>query len=191
MIRTATGSTTSSSFVALLRGINVGGKNIIKMKDLEACFAEHGYGGVRTYIQSGNVIFGAAAKSAAALVGEVEAMLAARFGYAASVVIKRRDELEAVVAGAPAGFGAEPEGYRYDVIFCRASVTAEQALALVPRRDGVDAAAAGPGVLYYSRLIAEASRSQLSRLSSMPLYKDVTVRNWNTTTRLWEMMRGG
>ena len=50
--------------------------------------------------------------------------------------------------------------------------------------DGVDTAEAGSSVIYFSRLIARASRSHLSKLVSMPVYKQLTIRNWNTTTKL-------
>ena len=93
-------------YVALLRGINVGGKNLIKMAALAACFEEHGYGDVVTYIQSGNVVF-TARGSGAALTREVEAMLAATFDhYEASVVIRSRTQLRAIVDRAPEGYGA-------------------------------------------------------------------------------------
>lgn len=55
-------------------------------------------------------------------------------------------------------------------------------------RSGVDEAWAGDGVLYFSRLVSQASRSYLSRLVSMPVYQEMTIRNWNTTTRLLELM---
>lgn len=55
---------------------------------------------------------------------------------------------------------------------------------------GVDEAHAGKGVLYFSHLISKASQSQLSRLVSMPVYQSMTIRNWNTTTKLLELMAG-
>ena len=63
---------TGSSYIALLRGINVGGRNPIRMPDLVACFAEAGYDEVSTYLQSGNVLFGADRKKGARLEAEVE-----------------------------------------------------------------------------------------------------------------------
>ena len=55
-------------------------------------------------------------------------------------------------------------------------------------RAGVDQVAAGPGVLYFSRLIQEAARSYLTRLVSTPIYRRMTIRNWNTTTRVLLLM---
>ena len=58
-------------------------------------------------------------------------------------------------------------------------------------RDGVDAAAAGRGVLYFSRLTSRASQSYLSKIVTMPVYQDMTIRNWNTTTTLLRLMDEG
>jgi uncharacterized protein (DUF1697 family) len=175
-------------YVALLRGINVGGKNLIKMADLRACFETHGFTNVATYIQSGNVLFEAPASGRAALARRVEALLAARFGYAASVVLRSHAQLRAVVARAPAGFGDAPARYRYDVLFLREPLTAAAALKRVPTRPGVDLAHAGPGVLYFRRLIAKAAQSQLNRIVAMPIYQQMTIRNWNTTTTLLRLL---
>jgi len=58
----------------------------------------------------------------------------------------------------------------------------------VPAREGVDRVSAGPGVLYFSRLVRRAAESRLARVVSMPIYQSMTIRNWNTTTRLLELM---
>lgn len=176
-------------FVALLRGINVGGKNLIKMTELKACFEDQGFTAVATYIQSGNVVFAASAASPAKLVRRVEDALADRFrGYPASVVIVSASQLQAIVERAPKGFGQKPAQYRYDVIFLKQPLTAAVAMKSVVTRDGVDQAHAGTGVLYFSRLISRASQSRLSRVVSLPVYQDMTIRNWNTTTKLLRMV---
>lgn len=175
-------------YVALLRGINVGGKNIIAMQDLRSCFEAQGFEGVATYIQSGNVIFDAKLP-ASKLTPRIEKALSKEFDYSASVVLRSRSQLSRVVAKAPAGFGEEPAKYRFDVLFLKDGLTAKTAMKQVRAKEGVDAAHAGTGVLYFSRLIAKASQSQLSRLVSMPVYQKMTIRNWNTTTKLLELMR--
>src|SRR5687767_4883929 len=92
-------------YVALLRGINVGGKNLIGMPALKACFEAQGFADVGTYIQSGNVIFTSNEKSFV-LVARIESVLSKTFGYAASVVLRSQQQLHAVVEQAPTGFGA-------------------------------------------------------------------------------------
>ena len=98
--------------------------------------------------------------------------------------------MRAVVEGAPEGFGARPDAYRYDVLFLIPPLTAADAMGQVSTRHGVDEAWTGDGVLYFSRLIAKASRSHLSRIASMPVYQSMTIRNWNSTTRLLRLMEG-
>ncbi len=174
-------------YVALLRGINVGGKNLIKMSDLRACLEADGFLDVATYIQSGNVLFSADG-DAAILARRLEALLSKRFSYASSLVLRSSAQLRATVARAPEGFGTQPATFHYDALFLKEPLTAKVALKTVPIREGVDQAHAGPGVIYFSRLIREAARSQLSRVASMPIYRSMTIRNWNTTTKLARMI---
>jgi uncharacterized protein (DUF1697 family) len=197
-----------SRYVALLRGINVGGNNLIKMIDLAACFRALGFSDVATYIQSGNVVFTAAESGAEKLTRRIEAALDATFGGAAehiskssrtpalragaaSVFLRSRKQMHDIVARAPAGFGAQPARYRYDVIFLRPPFSAAAAMKSVPTRPGVDQACGGAGVLYFSRLISKASSSRLGKIASMPIYKSMTIRNWNTTTALLHMLEVG
>jgi uncharacterized protein (DUF1697 family) len=83
--------------VALLRGINVGGKNLIRMPALKACFEENGFDDVVTYIQSGNVLFTAPTTQAAELTRRIEAMLAQAFDYVPTVVVRTRRQMRAIV----------------------------------------------------------------------------------------------
>src|SRR5215212_1920530 len=175
-------------YLALLRGINVGGKNLIKMTDLKACLEDDGLEDVVTYIQSGNVVFGTRGSSVTELTDRIEARLSATFGYEASVVVRSGRQMRAIVDRAPAVFGDDAVRYRYDVIFLKSPLTARTAMRNVLTREGVDQAHVGPGVLYFSRLTSRATQSQLSRIVSMPMYQNMTIRNWNTTTKLVGMM---
>ena len=177
-----------STYVALLRGINVGGKNRILMTDLVARFESAGYADVRTFIQSGNVVFRADQGERAHLTDAIERVLAVAFDYRATIALRDHEEMRAVVDEAPPGFGAEPDHYRYDVLFLIPPSTPDEVLGALTMKDGVDAAWAGPGVVYHSRLMARASESRMSRLVSHPAYQRITIRNWNTTTRLYSMM---
>lgn len=178
-----------SRYVALLRGINVGGKNLIKMTALKACFEKHGLRDVATFIQSGNVLF-SSDRPGPTLVREIEGILAETFSYAASIVLRSDKQLRAVVARAPAGFGGAPAKYRYDVVFLKDPLKATTAIKSVEPREGVDQVFPGPGVLYTTRLIARATQSRLSRLVSLPIYQQMTIRNWNTTTKLQRLLDG-
>jgi uncharacterized protein (DUF1697 family) len=170
--------------VALLRGINVGGNNIIKMRDLKACFEGIGLTGVETYIQSGNVVFSSKAAPRAKLTKRIETALGDAFGYAAPVVLVSAEEMATLIAKAPSGFGENPDRYRYDVVFVKPPLTSSAAIEQVPARSGVDTVHAGERALYFQRLVSKASQSYLSKIVGSPIYKSVTIRNWNTTSKL-------
>jgi uncharacterized protein (DUF1697 family) len=177
-----------SRYVALLRGINVGGNNLIKMTELKSCFEKQGFRDVSTYIQSGNVLFTPGAGARAKLVPKIEAAIEKTFGCKAGVVLRSAKEMRDIVENAPRGFGSQPQKYRYDVLFLKSPLTAAAVLKIAPTKEGVDQAFSGTGVLYFSRLISKATQSKLSRLASMPIYQSITVRNWNTTTKLVRML---
>ena len=128
-------------YVALLRGINVGGNNLIRMPDLKACFERQGFQDVVTYIQSGNVLFTSAESGSDRLTRRIEVALASAFGRQASVFLRTARQMQSIVGRAPDGFGAHPERYRYDIIFLKPPVTAAAAMKSVTTREGVDRAA--------------------------------------------------
>jgi uncharacterized protein (DUF1697 family) len=177
-----------TQYLALLRGINVGGNNLIKMADLKQWFEAQGFESVATYIQSGNVLFESVDQDAARLAQRIEEGLLARFAYNARIVLRSHAQMRAAVAGAPPGFGGQPDLYRYDALFVREPVQAADVLRHLNPREGVDTADAGPAVCYFSRLISRATQSYLSKIVGSPVYKDLTIRNWATTTKLLALM---
>jgi uncharacterized protein (DUF1697 family) len=175
-------------YVALLRGINVGGKNLIRMPLLKACFEDATFENVATYIQSGNVLFDAPKTKSDVLTRAVEKALSTTFSLDISVVLRSRQQMARIVANAPNGFGKDPDRYRYDVIFLKEPLTAAKAMKEVSTKDGVDTAAAGSGVIYFSRLTSKATSSHINRIVGKPVYKQMTIRNWNTTTKLLALL---
>ena len=97
--------------IALLRGINLGGRNKIAMADLRAVMAELGHGDVTTYIQSGNAVFTAADEAAAAtaMADEISAAIAAKLGVIAPVIVLARHELAQIIAANPFPQEADPK----------------------------------------------------------------------------------
>jgi uncharacterized protein (DUF1697 family) len=176
----------ASQYVALLRGINVGGRNLVKMADLRAAFESMEYAEVATYIASGNVLFETRRRRREELAAEIESQLTRRFGIELKVVLLTESHLRAVVDGAPAGFGAD--SHLWDVVFIRKPLTVKRAFGVVERREGVDRAWPGRGVLYFSRLAAKATSSRLNKVASLPEYKNMTIRSWSTTTKLLALM---
>jgi uncharacterized protein (DUF1697 family) len=170
-----------------MRGINVGGNNLIKMADLKIACEKIGLRSITTFIQSGNVLF-EADETANDLTILLEKKLSQQFNYQSRVLILTKEELRQVVEEAPTGFGSKPTEYRYDVIFLLPPVSADQAASVLPLNPAVDHYATGPGVVYFWRLISKASQSRLPRIIQTPIYKQVTIRNWNTTSKLLELI---
>lgn len=176
-------------YLALLRGINVGGGNIIRMADLRACFEASKFKNVATYIQSGNVLFESPETDQGKLVRKLETALSRAFSpYKARIVVRSHAELVQIVREAPKGFGREPQKFRYDVIYLKEPMTAAEAMTSVTAKPGVDVVAVGSDVLYFSRLVAKAAQSHLARIISLPVYQHMTIRNWNTTSKLLALM---
>src|SRR5690625_2878154 len=144
------------SYVALLRGINVGGKNIIPMRELAHMFHVNGFPDARTYMQSGNVVFtpGQAPETNATLENQLEKMLSSELGTDIMVDARSFAEITKIMKDAPIMHGSEPR--RTDVIFLKHPQKAPEFFSqLPPLREGVDAASEGDGDLYFSRLAAE------------------------------------
>jgi uncharacterized protein (DUF1697 family) len=177
----------STQYVALLRGINVGGNNPVAMADLAECFRDAGYGDVRTVLASGNVVFTAKGTSSRALEPAIERALRKRFESDIAVVVRSRAELTAVVSKAPKGHDSPK--LRADVFFLKHPLSAKQALADMPElNDDVDTIAAGEGVLYFSRVKASATKTRIQKFMALPIFKQVTVRTWGTTTKLLALL---
>ncbi len=174
-------------YVALLRGINVGGRNIVAMTDLREAFEASGLQAVRTYIQSGNVLFESAAPRHS-LEEDLEAMLERRFGVPLVVVLRSHLQLRQVIEKAPDGFGTEPDAYHSDVIFLKRPLTSRQAMRVVQLRAGVDQAWPGTGVIYFARLSDRHAQSRMSRIVGTPEYQRMTIRSWTTTTKLLRLL---
>jgi uncharacterized protein (DUF1697 family) len=174
-------------YVALLRGINVGGRNPIAMADLRAAFERLGHEEVSTYIQSGNVLF-ETDRPAGELEDHLEAGLAERFGIPLVVVVRSHRQLRSVVRSAPDGFGEEPDRFHSDVLFLRRPLTPRQVMGVVQLRDGVDQAWTGTGVVYFARLSERRTQSRMSKIVGTPEYQRLTIRSWSTTTKLLDLL---
>lgn len=178
-----------TTYVILLRGINVGGKNKVPMASLKKCLEELGFANVSTYIASGNVILDSD-KPTAEIKAQIETALPASFSLDSElikVLVLARDQLQAVVANKPPGFGEQPQTYHSDAIFLLGIDSAEAIAAFDPRA-GVDTVWPGDGVIYSQRLSAQRTKSRLSKIMAAPAYKSMTIRNWNTTTKLLELL---
>lgn len=176
-----------AQYVALLRGINVGGNRKIPMVDLRAALEVADFDDVRTYIQSGNVLLRSTGQRAT-IEGDVERVIEEQFGFAVTVVVRSHRQLRSVVAKAPAGFGEEPDRYHSDAIFLKAPLTPARAMQVFDPRAGVDEVTPGTGVIYSQRVSAQRTKSRLNKIVATPEYQLMTIRSWTTTTKLLALL---
>jgi uncharacterized protein (DUF1697 family) len=177
------------TYVILIRGINVGGKNKVPMTGLRKCLEELGCSHVSTYIASGNVIL-ESGKRPDELKAQIEAVLPKTFKLDSElirVLVLTRKQLQAVIDNKPKGFGEQPEKYHSDAIFLM-GIDAAQAMSVFNPREGVDKVWLGDGVIYSQRLSSQRTKSRLNRIMATPAYKSMTIRTWNTTTKLLELL---
>lgn len=174
-------------YLGLLRGINVGGNRKVPMADLRDALSESGLDDVRTYIQSGNVLF-RTARQRARIEADIEQLVEARFGFEVMVVVRSRAQVRNVVANAPSGFGDHPDRFHSDAIFLKAPLTPDRAMRVFDPRPGVDEVTPGTGVIYSQRVSAERTKSRLNKIVGTPEYALMTIRSWSTTTKLWAML---
>src|SRR6185369_14168866 len=139
------------SYVALLRGINVGGNGLVKMSDLRTIFEKMGFEGVRTYINSGNVFFRATERDPRALEQSIERILAKAYSFRPKAAVRSKREIAAVVKGIPADWSGGPER-KCNVIFLRPAIDSKNILEDLKPKPGIEEVAYKPGVLYWSAL---------------------------------------
>ena len=159
------------------------------MSDLKKCLEDLGFSNVSTYIASGNVIL-KSDKGVEEVKAQIEEALPERFkldNELIKVLALTRDQFQAVIEDKPEGFGEQPEKYHSDAIFLMDIDTA-QAMPVFDPREGVDKVWPGEGVIYSQRLSSQRTKSRLSKIIGTPAYQSMTIRSWNTTTKLLTML---
>jgi uncharacterized protein (DUF1697 family) len=172
---------------ALLRGINVGGKNMLTMKELARIFAKAGCMDVVTYIQSGNVVFCAENKIAKGLGETVTNQVEKQFGLKVPVVLRSNAEMQALIRGNPfLEAGAAEETLH--VLFLGDRPSADLVAGLDAARSAPDQFAV-VGRDIYMKLVTGAAKTKLTNAYFDSKLKTVsTMRNWRTVLKLAEMM---
>ena len=174
------------TYVALLRGINLGATRRVAMSDLRSLLEGLGYADVRTHLQSGNAVFRAPARSAAAVETAVSRAIAAELGLDVAVVARTAAQLAAVVAADPFGAVAKDPA-RYLVTFLGAPPPADWLASLDPDSHAPDRLVADgrqlylwlPGGVHSSRLAKAVAGKRLG--------SQATSRNWNVVTALTDL----
>ena len=174
-------------FVALLRGVNVGGNNMIKMSSLKQSFERMGFVQVATYINSGNIIFKTKEMDARKLEVKIEKMLLQEYQLDSKVVIRTLAEMAKLVQSLPESWSNESE-WRNNVMFLRHTIDSKRILDDLPVKSDIEEIVYRPGALLWSVKASDASRTNMARFGSHKLYREVTVRNLNTTRKLHDLM---
>jgi uncharacterized protein (DUF1697 family) len=174
-----------STLIALLRGINVVGKNRLPMKELTALLEGMGLREVRTYIQSGNVVFRSKVKNKAALAAKISAAIGAQYGFAPQVLLLDAAEVRGAMAGNPYPEATATPKFLH--LFFLAEAPAHPDLKALEsiKADGEQFKLAGK--VFYLHTPDGIGPSRLAERVEKSLGVAATARNWNTVCKLVEM----
>jgi uncharacterized protein (DUF1697 family) len=174
------------TWIALLRGINIAGKNKVPMKELAAALERAGFRSVRTYIQSGNVIFQSAAGTARSLARRMSQLILEKFGFSPQVMVISRQELERAIRGNP--FPGAHQNHKLLHLFFLSETPTKPDLQSLSKLDaGREAFALKGGVFYLYTPDGFADSVLRSRIERC-LGVHATGRNWRTANELLRML---
>ncbi|MEK4437506.1 DUF1697 domain-containing protein [Paenibacillus sp. FSL K6-2862] len=177
-------------YVALLRGINVGGNNKINMKQLKETFEQAGMQDVVTYINTGNIIFAdhqERIQANAEISRILEQAITAEFGLEIRVVVRNMEEMQTVLQALPEEW-TNDEQAKSDVMFLWDEVNDVSVLDKLPLKPEVGTLIYVTGAILYSVSREDAARSGMNKLVGSSIYKYMTVRNVNTTRQIYKLM---
>lgn len=175
-------------YVALLRGVNVGGKNKVPMKDLKACFEKAGFLNVMTYINSGNVLFESEEHDRLKLLASCREILAAEFGFPIQVALIDEAALQEALEHAPKWWDEDPEA-KHNALFVIPPATADEVCTGVGEiKPEYEKVVSYQGIIFWSAPIKTFSRTRWSKIVGTKAYQDVTIRNANTTKKLLTLL---
>lgn len=174
-------------YVALLRGINVGGKTLIKMADLKAAIEDAGFSDVTTLIASGNVIFSSPERHQAKIEDTLEKVIHARFKLPVRVLVYSKDQMEHVIGDVPRGWNTRKDIRMY-VAFLKAPTTPSQVVSQMKPKEGIDEITPGPSVVYMATLMSGLTKSNINKIIGTKIYGNMTMRNYNTTKKIFHLL---
>lgn len=174
-------------YVALLRGINVGGNTTISMAVLKTCFEELGHESVKTYINSGNVIFTSQITDQRQLETTIEAIVSKKFGHALKVVVRNLNEIQQVINTIPKSWLTSTDK-KCNVIFLRHEIDNPEIVERFLPKAGIEELIYCPGTLLWAAKTSDITKSSMIKLARHDIYKQMTVRNLNTARKLYELM---
>lgn len=172
----------------MLRGINVGGANKISMAELKSAFEDAGMSEVRTYINSGNVLFNSNLEDRDRLVDLLQGAIRERSGVSSDIQLRDEMDIAAVVEAIPVEW-VNDASMKCDVVLLQPDVDSAETLEELGPRSGIEDALYVPGAIIWRVDRKDATRSRLMRMVGTPLYSRATVRNCNTIRKLLELLR--
>ncbi|SFQ45873.1 Uncharacterized conserved protein, DUF1697 family [Desemzia incerta] len=172
-------------YIALFRGINVGGKNRVPMKELQKCFLDAGFTGVQTYINSGNVLFEAKKESDEKVLQEdCQNIIQTSFGFSVSVAIISIQILSQALRQVPKWWGKDPQE-KHNALFTILPVTADEIMSEIGEVNSeVEKVYCFENIIFWSSSIRHYSKTKFSKIVGTKSYQKVTIRNANTTKKL-------
>ena len=174
------------NYVALLRGVNVGGRGIISMADIRQALTALDLEDVRTHLNSGNALFSTVPTDAEQLAARIEAALEQHVGMSLKVLVMDHPALRRVVDAIPAEW-VDDSTMRTYVLLLWKELDDPAILDRLPTRPGVDELRYTPGAVIWRVDRADVGRSRMNNLVGTPLYKKITIRSANTVRRLNEL----
>jgi uncharacterized protein (DUF1697 family) len=174
-------------YVALLRGINVGGNSKVEMKRLKALFEELGFSDIQTYINSGNIIFSDSKLARTKLLAAIEKGIKKEFGFEVKVLLRTAAEIQKLTKSIPAKLLNNAD-MRTDVLFLWDEVDSAAAIKKVLINPAVDNLKYVKGSLIWSFDRANYTKSKMPKIIGTDFYKKMTGRNVNTVRKLAELM---
>jgi uncharacterized protein (DUF1697 family) len=177
----------SNVYVALLRGINVGGNNMVSMKSLKENFERLGFQNVRTYINSGNVVFSTPETDPQDLEERIDRMLEQKYRLKGRTVVRTRRDVAAIVKTLNQEDTSDPE-WRCNVIFLRNTIDPKKTLKRLDLKAEIERVVCCPGTWVWFASVRDLPRSTMMKLGRTPLYQEMTVRNVNTTRAILALM---
>lgn len=174
-------------YVALLRGINVGGNNKVDMKQLKELFESVGMKSVKTYINSGNIIFVSDEKDVTKLTTSLERAIEAEFGFAIKVLLRDLDNIRNVCKNLPASWQNNSD-MKCDVMFLWEHFDSEEVLKQLTIKPGIDDVKYVLGAILWRVDRKLVTKRGMTKIVGSELYKHMTIRNCNTTRKLLTLM---
>lgn len=175
-------------YAALLRGINVGGNNKIDMKELKRIFEQAGMTAVKTYINSGNIVFVHIGSSKAEVTALLEEAIFGHFALRIKVLVYSIDEYSRIANAVPNEW-TNGEEMKSDVLFLWKEADDESVLAELPLKPDIDQVQYVPGAILWSVDRDKVTKSGMSKIIGTKLYKLVTIRNVNTVRKIHTLMK--